>query len=386
MGLISAYLIISLVLIFAMLIVHQEYSEYTKEINKLQKSIDIKDEDRVKVIEQKKEEFRVKKMRYVIGIGGVALFIFISIYLIIRTISYLVEHEFSTFVTQFGDAAKDHKKIDVSKFNFLESKTIVENANEMVTEIQERENELLELNRHLEERVRQKTVKLQKLVEAQDTFIKKSIHEINTPLSVILTNIDLLKMQGVANKNFVNIESASKLIHNLFNDLSYLVKKDRIVYEKTQIDISAFLKQRLSFFAELANVNGLQLVTNIEDGLNIFINETKLQRVVDNNLSNVIKYSYPDSAVFITLTKTAKAITMKFKNHSDTIKDVQKIFNEYYREDKVKGGYGIGLTIVKDICDENGIIINLKSQNNTTEFSYKFKANATKGVDEDITA
>jgi len=384
-GLISVYLVLSLVFIFAMLIVHQEYTDYNKEVAKLQQNIDSGDAQAVAVLEQKKEEFRVKKMRYVIGIGGVALFMFITIYLIIRTISFLVEYEFAMFVSEFGEAAKNHKRIDEEKFNFLESKSIVKDANNMIGEIQEREMQLVELNKDLENRVRQKTLKLQELVQAQDTFIKKSIHEINTPLSIILTNIDLLKMQGIANKNLTSIESGSKLIHNLFNDLSYLVKKDRIEYKKMQINISAFLKERLSFFAELANVNGLQIVTNIEDGLHIWMNETKLQRVIDNNLSNIIKYSYHDSAVFITLKKEDGTIVLKFKNYSDTIDAVDKVFEEYYREDSVKGGYGIGLSIVKDICDENGIIIALNSENMITEFTYTFP-NTIKGADEDTFA
>ena len=384
-GVISVTLVTSLVFIFAALIVHQEYENYKTEVSKLQKSIDSGDEAMKEALEYKKEEFRVKKMRYVIGVGGLTLFMFITIYSIIRTISYLVEFEFATFVNEFKVAAMHHKKIELDKFNFEESQAIVKNANQMIAEIHSRENELVELNRSLEDRVQEKTEKLQKLVEAQDNFIKKSIHEINTPLSIILTNIDLLKMQGIANKNLVNIESASKLIHNLFNDLSYLVKKDRIEYAKAQINISQFLKNRISFFSELANVNDLQLVTNIEDGLFVYINETKLQRVIDNNLSNVIKYSYYDSAVFISLTTVGEDIVLKFKNSADTIKNIDKIYNEYYREDEVKGGYGIGLTIVKDICDENGIIIDLKSQNNKTEFSYKFTKCTVKVKDEDTT-
>lgn len=383
-GLISVSLVILIVFLFASLIVHQEYKEYTTEVAKIQQSIDEGDEALEEVLQQRKEDFRVKKMRYVIGIGGLSLFMFITIYSIIRTISYLVESEFATFVKEFGNAAKHHQRIEPGKFNFHESQAVVKNANEMIVEIQEREKELVDLNRDLENRVKRKTIKLQKVVQAQDNFIKKSIHEVNTPLSIILTNIDLLKMQGIGNRNFINIESASKLIHNLFNDLSYLVKKDRIQYTKTHIDISQFLKERIAFFGELTNVNELHIVANIEDRLYVFINEIKLQRVIDNNLSNIIKYSYPQTAVYITLTKQHGKVVLQFKNSSDTIKDVDRVFHEYYREDDVKGGYGIGLSIVKEICDENGIIIDLQSQNGITEFSYSF-AQKMRGKNEDTT-
>ncbi len=372
-GLLSVYLVSFLILLFALLIIDQEYSNYKKEVAKIQHDIDVSDEQKKRILEQKKEEFKIKKMRYVIGIGGLTLFMFITIYAIIRTIAYFLEHEFNIFIRQFGEAAKNHKHLDESEFGFIESKSVVKNANAMVAEIQERELELAELNRDLEKRVLQKTKKLQHLVKAQDEFIKKSIHEINTPLSIILTNIDLLKMQDSANQHLTNIESASKIIHNLFNDLSYLVKKDRVEYTKERINLSKFLRQRLEFFAELANVNALHIVTNIEENIEVVFNETKLQRVIDNNLSNIIKYSYSHSGVFISLNAEGEEALLSFKNSSDTIEDCEEIFREYYRENDVKGGYGIGLSIVKEICDENGVAVTLDSKDNITLFTYRFK-------------
>jgi signal transduction histidine kinase len=369
---ISVYLVVLLLLTFALLIVHQEYRGYKAEIADLQASAKRDKGTALDIVEAKKEEFRIKKMRYVIGIGGLTLFMFITIYAIIRTISYLVEFEFATFISEFKAAANEHKWIDADKFNFSESKAIVGNANEMIGEILDRESDLKKLNKSLENKVKDKTKKLQELVEAQDEFIKKSIHEVNTPLSIILTNIDLLKMQGKKNQHLQNIESASKLIHNLFNDLSYLVKKDRIEYPKERINLSDFLKQRLNFFSELAKVNSLHLVTNIQNGVYVVMNETKLQRIIDNNLSNIIKYSYRDSGVFISLNEVAEAVFLEFKNSSDTIKDIDKIFTTYYREDRIKGGYGIGLSIVKEICDENGIDVTAQSSGGQTRFAYRF--------------
>ena len=54
---------------------------------------------------------------------------------------------------------------------------------------------------------------------------KNSVHEINTPLTIIQTNIDLLKMKIPNNKYITNIESGSKIIQYIYDDLSYLVKE-----------------------------------------------------------------------------------------------------------------------------------------------------------------
>ena len=54
---------------------------------------------------------------------------------------------------------------------------------------------------------------------------------------------------------------------------------------------------------------------------------------------------------------------------------MDKIFDDFYRENDARGGFGLGLKIVKDICDKNLVIINLQSNNNETKFTYRFKIN-----------
>ena len=68
------------------------------------------------------------------------------------------------------------------------------------------------------------------------------MHEINTPLAIIRTNIDLLKMKIPENKYITNIESGSKTIQYIYDDLSYLIKKDRVLYEKEYLEFSEILK------------------------------------------------------------------------------------------------------------------------------------------------
>ncbi len=63
------------------------------------------------------------------------------------------------------------------------------------------------------------------LVKAQDSFIKHSIHEINTPLAVIMTHIDLFKMKEGENRYLSKIEAASKIICTIYDDLSLYGQK-----------------------------------------------------------------------------------------------------------------------------------------------------------------
>jgi signal transduction histidine kinase len=237
----------------------------------------------------------------------------------------------------------------------------------MVKDLKTKANELEELNNNLEEKVEEKTKKLKELLQVQDRFVKNAIHEINTPITIMLTNIDLMTLTGEKNRYLSKIEAASKIIHNIYNDLSYAVKKDFHHYEKTKINFSEFLNSRVTFFEEVALANSINFKTNIEDNVFIEFNEIELQRICDNNLSNAIKYSYEESEVEVILRNNE----LIFENSGNKIENIDKIFNRYYREDSARGGFGIGLNLVKEICDKNEIYIEINSENGINSFKYK---------------
>ena len=229
------------------------------------------------------------------------------------------------------------------------------------------------INRYFMEGLRKSEQFAKELLETQDKFLKNSIHEINTPLSIIIANIDLYKLKHENNKYLTKIEAGSKIIHNIYNDLSYLVKKDRIKYKNKIIDFSQFLKFRLEFFDEIAIGNNLKFSINIEPNIFINFNDTQLQRICDNSLSNAIKYSYENSIIDIFLIQKNDFIILSIENSGDVIEDVDKLFQRYYRENESRGGFGLGLNIIKEICQNNNVIIDVKSENNKTKFIYKFK-------------
>lgn len=380
LGIISSYISAAIILLFAILMINQEYKSYETQLQIIEKEYKGLDKQKQLVLKKLKIDHKKKIMRYVIGVGGVSLFMFFTIYALLRVVSNLIENELELFTRKLETAAKEFHKIDHEDFNFTESKSLIDNTNNLINEIQQSHTQLLQLNSTLEQKVQDKTRKLQKLVAAQDEFIKKSIHEVNTPLSIILTNIDLLKMDQFENKNITNIESASKIINNIFHDLSFMVKKNRVEYPLSIINFSEYLKSRIEYFDEVAKANGLIFITNIQNNCLIYFSDVKLQRIIDNNLSNAIKYSYENSVIYTALHIINSQIVFSIKTNSKKIENLEKIFDDYYRENNVKGGFGIGLNIVKEICDENKVKIEIESNNEETKFTYRFI------LDENITS
>lgn len=213
------------------------------------------------------------------------------------------------------------------------------------------------------------------LLSSHKQFLRYTVHEMNTPLSVIMSNIELHEMEFGKSVYLENIEVAVKSIFSMYDDLSYLVKKDHIAYLKQKIDLVDYIRSRIDFFAQVANKAKSQFIfeTNSNE-IFISFNETKLQRIIDNNLTNAIKYTFENEKIIVSLTKENDSCHFCIASHSRKIQKPEKIFEEFYREEEAQDGFGLGLNLVKRICKEENVKITLHSDDNTTSFSYQFKA------------
>lgn len=315
-------------------------------------------------IEQKEIDYYNKISKYIFPIVLLIIFIIFNAIFLYKYTSKLIIKEIKMISGFFEKGINEVSLFNHQDIYFKEFKPIAKYANELISKVK--------LNtKNLEDQVLSKEAELELLLKNQEEFIKKSIHEINTPLTIIQMNIDLLKMKH-DDKYVTNIETGSKIIYNIYNDLSYLVKKNIIEYKKSHIDFTDFLNKRIEFFNQIAVANKLFFVTNIQNKVTIKFNDTELQRIIDNNISNAIKYSFKDSPIFITLMQNSE-IVFEVKSLSKEIQDKERIFTNYYRENNSRGGFGLGLNIVKEICDKNYVTIELISNKKETKFIYRFK-------------
>jgi signal transduction histidine kinase len=320
-------------------------------------------------LDERKKIYSTRIGYYIIQIMVMVTILYMLGVLLYRYLMLVIQND----IKQIKESSENLNVANIDTLSFKEFKEVGMHLNEMT-------NSLKDLNKNLEEKVRDRTIELEEskeyamdLVQKQDRFIKDAIHEINTPLGIIIANIDLFNMKNGKNKYLSKIEAGSKIIHNIYNDLEYMIKKDRIEYKVKTINLSNFVIDRNHFFEEIAVGNDLELILEIVPNLIIEFNDILLQRVIDNTLSNAIKYSYPKSEIKMSLKVVNDKAVLQISNRSDTIKNPDKLFSRYYRENSSRGGFGIGLNIIKDICDKNNVVVNVASFNNKTTFSYNFK-------------
>lgn len=221
--------------------------------------------------------------------------------------------------------------------------------------------------------IKQSIEPYKRLNQYLDDFLKDAMHELKTPIGVARINVDMLQMRLKNDKYILRIKSALKNMSVIYEDLEYYMQQNMVKDEKTDINFSLFLERRIEFFNDLVISKNIKFTKNLQNDIHIIFNELELYRIIDNNISNAIKYSKDSSNIEISLHKEDNKIKLMFKDEGIGIKDKSKIFERYYRGDKITGGFGIGLSIVKNICVKNKINIEVESQvNKGTTFIYLF--------------
>lgn len=324
-------------------------------------------------MQRQERELRARLIKLVLEVVTLSFILFGFIWAITKVLSALIERDIDAFLAFFAQGKEGRVQMKSEELFFDEFRSMSHSANAMMQTIDSQKLEFETLNASLEERVRSKTQMLQNLFEAQKRFIRHAIHETNTPLSVIMANIELYAMKHGRNRYLAKIEASIKQVFNIYDDLSYLVKKDLVEYPKKQIDLGEFVASRLRFFEEVSQMASHELYfePRFEGVLHVQMNETKLQRIIDNNLTNAIKYTLRGEPIMVSLSAANAVAQLGFESRSHVIKDTRKIFEAYYREARFAEGFGLGLDLVKSICDEEGIEIEIHSDETRTQFIYR---------------
>lgn len=216
----------------------------------------------------------------------------------------------------------------------------------------------------------------QHLLNENKQFIADMVHQIRTPLSVIMTNASLIEMSSEpkVSSYITQINAAINMLSNSYEDLSYIISNDVIEYKPIELDFTNFLHERIDFFEVIANANNKTISMDIANNIKITINDTELERLIDNNLSNAIKHSNDNSNIRVILKKVNSEIILQFISEGKPIYDVTKIFDKNYTESYgAKRSLGLGLHMVKTICEKNNTYYAVDSKNSINTFTYIFK-------------
>lgn len=192
-------------------------------------------------------------------------------------------------------------------------------------------------------------------IESLDKFISDTTHELNTPISAILMTIQSLK--NVEPKKMKRLEASAKRLSTMYGSLTYRLEGG--VEPSEDLCLADIVDERVEFIKEFIDSKRLFIVLDL-DVTKIFMPTRSVHRLIDNLISNAIKYSDVGDTITITLKKNV--LEVKDTGIGIDEKMQEDIFRRYYRANDERGGFGIGLSIVLSICKEYKIELDLESK------------------------
>jgi two-component system OmpR family sensor kinase len=196
-------------------------------------------------------------------------------------------------------------------------------------------------------------------VEHMDKFIKDSAHELNTPITVLMTSTSMLKKGKNPEKMMRYILSSSKQISQIYNDIHFSAFNEINDDVLEEFNLKDFVKESVEYFNDISITKQIVINDDLDDCF-IFMDRTKTQKLVNNLISNAIKYSNNNSIVNVSIKNNILSVEDFGIGISE--KEQKEIFKRYKRGTNIEGGFGIGLDIVKRISEEHDLKLDLKSE------------------------
>lgn len=189
-------------------------------------------------------------------------------------------------------------------------------------------------------------------------------HDLKTPLTSIISYTNLLsEMENLPPeaKDYTRIiAQKSERLHRLTQDLFAVSKAQsgNETYDMALVDLSVLTAQALAEMDSEIKNSGLSFVVHTEENITILADGKKLSRVLENLLNNAIKYTMPNTRVFVSVIKQEGAAIVEIKNTSAQPLDfdAEEITGRFVRGDRARtdGGTGLGLAIAKSYTEGMG--------------------------------
>lgn len=214
----------------------------------------------------------------------------------------------------------------------------------------------------------------QKNEREQQQFVSNVSHELRTPLTSMRAYVEALNDGAWKDPNiapqFLNVvQDETERMIRMINDLLHLSRIDRGVakMDLEWVNINDFVSHILKRFDMMIKTDAEKNRDNVKkysikreftkQDLWIEIDTDKMMQVIDNIMNNAIKYSPDGGVITVRLLQAHKHVILSISDQGLGIprKDLNKIFDRFYRVDKARsrkqGGTGLGLAICKEIVE-----------------------------------
>ncbi|MDZ7605650.1 MAG: HAMP domain-containing sensor histidine kinase [Cyclobacteriaceae bacterium] len=206
-------------------------------------------------------------------------------------------------------------------------------------------------------------------------FSENASHELQTPIAVAKGKLELLlQSKNLDEDQLMLINSVSESIDHMSKmsrALSFLTKiENKEFSEMAPINLTEKISNLAYNFQELFDLKDIEATLDIEEDVIVHGDNTLFQILINNLLQNAVRYNIPGGKINISLTKT----TLRISNTGNPLKTApDELFKRFKKDIQSSENIGLGLSIVKKICDVSGYRVNYEHADGLHILSVVFK-------------
>lgn len=191
-------------------------------------------------------------------------------------------------------------------------------------------------------------------------FTENASHELQTPLAVIRSKLELLTesedIQGREAQLIADMQSAIDKLTHINRSLILLARLENHEFDSSeQVSFCRLTKQAAVTFAELAEMKGMTLDITTESGIKVQMHPSLADILLGNLFSNAIRHNNENGHINVILTHTQLIVK---NTGAPPCVPTEELFQRFKKSNQSSNSVGIGLAIVKQICDLNNFEIN----------------------------
>lgn len=220
-------------------------------------------------------------------------------------------------------------------------------------------------------------------MKAQKQFMANASHELKTPLAVVVSNLDMLDTESLTPKDqdrIRSVQSEAGEMNTMITELLQIARYDSTIMpvEHSDQNLSDITEMKTATYEPLAFDKDLSLQSNIQEGIHVQGNESRLGQLLEILLENALKYCAPHGSIQVSLNRSGlKSVLLCVSNTGTPIApdELKQIFSCFYRSRDVSEsskGNGLGLFIASQIVEDAGGKIWAESKGGINYFYVKF--------------
>ncbi|HSN61647.1 MAG TPA: HAMP domain-containing sensor histidine kinase, partial [Ferruginibacter sp.] len=213
--------------------------------------------------------------------------------------------------------------------------------------------------------------RLETVIHQQKQFTADASHEMRTPLAAIKGTLEVLLRNKRTPEQYESklkdLVIQTDRLALLFEELLQLARleSNMVHANKTRLHLKTIIEKIANNYQTIARVNNNSIHIDIPANCMVNADEVLLERVLDNVIFNAIKYNRPNGNIYCLWDSIKNSLTIKDEGIGIAAAQLPFLFDRFYRADNSRSshipGNGLGLSIVKKLCDLQSINITVES-------------------------